>query len=288
MKKTLGILLILFTVQLQSQIVSDSEKKRKTHLVPAPTGNKTDDRESIMDILNKAIEGDTIQFSSGTYEIGEKIKLLIDGLTLIGSTDGTIIRGCQPEDFKERIHALLNCGGFELVGGNITIDNFIIENTWHGLFVGCCFPENMEELRSDLSIKREHSGGHIIQNNTFRFNETGMRVIGVNPKTVIVRNNVFQDNFHGLTINGANVTVEKNKFFALTPDKVPLSNEVNNAIGILPFSSMFKPENALNIKEDCSNIIIKENTIEKFPESVVITQKDICSGIILKDNIIKH
>ena len=153
--------------------------------------------------------------------------------------------------------------------------------------IGCCLPDNMEEMQSDLSIKKEHSGGHIIQNNVFRFNSTGIRVIGVNPNTVLIRNNVFQDNYHGLTINGANVTVEENKFYSSTPDKVPVDGEVGNAIGVLPFSSMFRPGNAPELKQDCFNILIKGNTIENISEDIIIHNPDICNKIELINNMIK-
>lgn len=149
MNKIFAILLIaLFNFQAQSQIISEGIKL----IVPEPSGNENVDRRVILKALDKANIGDTIQFSSGVYLIGKKIQITTNGIILKGNSKGTVIRGCDPKKFTEPIYGLLNCGGFELIGQNQSIENFTFEYAWHGLMIGCCLPESMEEGESGSNI----------------------------------------------------------------------------------------------------------------------------------------
>lgn len=215
MTKISGILLLLLVcTQVKAYINQECNNEVKTILVAKPSGNYTIDRELILNALDKVNEGDTLQFSPGTYLLSKKIQININSITLKGDSLKTIIRGCNPEKFTEPLYGLLNCGGFELIGQNQTVENFIFEYTWHGIMIGCCLPDNMQQLENGTNIKKQQLGGHLIQNNIFRFNSTGIRVIGINPRKVVIRDNIFQDNFHGLTLNGSNVSVKGNRFDA--------------------------------------------------------------------------
>lgn len=289
MRKKLGIaLLLLFNFPLIAQITATNKTAGKTIFVAKPSGNDTIDRELIQSALKEAAQGDIIQFSSGVYLISGKIQIDVDEITLKGNSNETILRGCSPENFTEHVYGILNCGGFELIGQGVKVENFIFEYAWHGLMIGCCLPEDLEQLESGSNIKEEQFGGHIIQNNTFRFNSSGIRVIGINPNTVIIRNNVFQDNFHGLTINGSNVLVQGNRFYSSEPEKIPIDGAIDNAIGILPFATMFPPDVLPETDEDCKNIEITGNTIEYIRNDIRISDTDLCKSIMIKDNIIKE
>jgi len=282
------LLLLLINLQVKAQNIQERNAGSKTIIVAEPSGDYAIDRELILKALKKVNEGDTLQFSSGTYLISKKIQIDVTGITLKGNSLSTIIRGCNPEKFTEPLYGLLNCGGFELIGQNQTVENFIFEYAWHGLMIGCCLPNNMEQLENGTNIKKEQLGGHLIQNNIFRFNSTGIRVIGINPKRVVIRDNAFQDNFHGLTINGSNVKVEKNRFHKSNPEKTPVDGAIDNAIGILPFSTMFPPEKLPELNLDCEKIEIIGNSIENISNDIRISDSNLCKDIILKDNIIKE
>ncbi|MFH4966567.1 right-handed parallel beta-helix repeat-containing protein [Gaetbulibacter sp. M240] len=284
MTKTFGILLLLvFALKISAQ-----NNFGKTIVVPMPSGNETIDRELIVSKLIELKPGDTLQFSSGTYLISNKIQIDINGITLKGNPNKTIIRGCHPDDFTEHLYGIFNCGGFELVGQGITVENFIFEYAWHGLMIGCCLPDDLEQLESGANIQIEQYGGHLIKNNLFRYNSTGIRVVGINPNTVVIRDNIFQDNYHGLTINGSNVLVKGNRFYSIEPEKIPIDSAIDNAIGVLPFSSMFPPENQPELNGDCQDIEIIENTIEKIANDIRINDFNLCKNVIVKDNIIKQ
>lgn len=260
----------------------------KTITVPVPSDNETTDRELIVSKLKELKSGDTLQFSPGIYLISTKIQINVNGVTLKGHPNRTIIKGCNPSDFTEPLYGILNCGGFELIGQEITVENLIFEYAWHGLMIGCCLPDNLEQLESGSNIKTEHYGGHLIKNNTFRYNSTGIRVIGINPKTVVIRDNIFQDNYHGLTINGSNVRAQGNNFRSLNPELIPIDGAIDNAIGVLPFLTMFPPENQPELNGDCEKIEIIGNTIEKIANDIRISDSNQCKILIVKDNIIKE
>lgn len=285
-----------FCSKNSDQNIYDELSNTDTLYVGNPTGEFEKDRELITKVLEKAKAGDIIKFSQGTYYIGKLIKIEIPKLSLIGHKNKTIIRGCQPIGFNEHIEALLNCGGFELVGESQTIRNFTFEYAWHGLMIGCCLPSNMEELESGSNIKLNHPGGHTIENNTFRYNSTGIRVIGINSKMVNISSNVFIDNYHGLTINGSKVTVKNNGFYSKDPAKVPLDKESDNAIGITPFFDGLLPQLMSTDENDCSNITIVNNHIENFKNLIRVNGKnprdigieDDCANITIEKNTVSN
>jgi hypothetical protein len=62
------------------------------HVAPA-TGERTTDRASILAALERATPGDTILFARGMYLVGRVIPVSTPGLTLLGHSQGTTLRG---------------------------------------------------------------------------------------------------------------------------------------------------------------------------------------------------
>ncbi|WP_215226438.1 right-handed parallel beta-helix repeat-containing protein [Echinicola shivajiensis] len=241
-----------------------------TIYVDPPTGLFEQDREHITSKLKQSKPGDVILFAAGTYRIGPVIDIDVPEIILLGDEKGTVIRGCEPDGFIEHAQSVIECGGFQLIADSLTIRNFIFEYTWHGIYIGCCIPADMEEFDSGLNMKTESYGGHIIESNTFRYNSTGLRATGVSHKPSKVSNNIFIDNYHGLTINGGNVTVEGNQFYSREPEKVPLDGEVHNAILVAPFNMFLPPFIEYENDADCNNNYILNNYIENIPDDIRI------------------
>lgn len=246
-----------------------------TLYVDPPTGLFDEDRELIISKVKQAKPGDIILFSPGTYRIGPVIDIDVPEITLLGHKEGTIIKGCEPDEFKEHAQSVIECGGFQLVADSQTIKNFIFEYTWHGIYMGCCMPKNMEEFDSGTNLKSLHNGGHIIENNTFRFNPNGLRVTGISSLPTKISNNIFIDNYHGMTINGSNVIVENNEFYARNPEKIPIINENHNAIGVWPYYEGLPPHMlAKEDENDCTKISILNNYIENYEIGIEVYGKN--------------
>lgn len=62
-------------------------------------------------------------------------------ITLKGHEDGTVIRGCAPEDFVEVEEAFVACNWFHLASRRQTVVGLTFEYAWHGLFIGWTRPE---------------------------------------------------------------------------------------------------------------------------------------------------
>jgi hypothetical protein len=148
------------------------------------------------------------------------------------------------------------CHGFELAGARQTVRDLTFEYTWHGLFVGCCFPADEEALESGgVGPLRSQPGGHLIESNTFRYTPNGLRVIGESAV-----------------------------------ERVPSTNYPGDAINILPFSSML--DLLQSPEEDhtsCSGNIIARNRIEGYPDGIRILLPDpetSCRRNEIRDNTI--
>lgn len=292
-------ILVLFTLENTNQKSSTSnlDLSNNTHFgdtlyVDPPTGLFDEDRELIISKIKQAKPGDIILFSPGTYRIGRLIDIDIPEITLLGHEEGTIIRGCEPDGFKEHAQSVIECGGFELIANSQTIKNFIFEYGWHGIYIGCCMPKNEEEFDSGLNIKTDSYGGHLIENNTFRYSPNGMRVTGVSSLPTKIINNIFIDNYHGLNINGSNVVVENNQFYSREPEKVPFDQETHNAIGVWPYYEGLPPHLVIEDENDCTNNYILNNYIENYGIGIQVygkdpeelTNEDQCGDTIVQGN----
>ncbi len=260
--------------------------------VAPPSGQMTSDRASIIEAIETAKPGDVILFAPGTYKIGPMIPVQTSDITLLGHPEGTVIRGCDPENFTDIETALLNCHGIELRGARQTVRNLTLEYTWHGLYVGCCFPANLEELQSPTNPDIDQPGGHLIEGNTFRYAPNGMRVIGKTAEPVVVRNNRFVDVYHAIGINGGSVQFLNNTLTVEDPEKIPISHHAGDVINMLPFSSMLDLNQA-PLSEDfnsCMENIIEGNTIDGYTDGIgilIVSPNSGCRENIIRNNTIR-
>jgi parallel beta-helix repeat protein len=269
----------------------DASVSSDTVHVASPTGNQANDRASILDALERVRPGGTVQFAPGTYLIGGIIRIPTDEITLLGHTRGTVIRGCEPEAFPEPPAVFFACHGFELAGARQTVRNLTFEYTWHGLFVGCCFPADEEALESGgVGPLRSQPGGHLIESNTFRYTPNGLRVIGESAEPTVVRDNRFIDVYHAVQINGGAVHVLDNDIGVRDPERVPYTNYPGDAINILPFSSMLDLlQSPTEDHTSCSGNIIARNRIDGYPDGIRIMVPDprsSCRRNEIRDNTI--
>jgi len=264
-----------------------SSEPPQTVIVPAPTGTPEADRALITAALAQAREGADVVFSPGTYTIGPPITVRVPGARLIGSGGRTIIRGCDPADFTEPPVAMFRCGGFELAGPDQHVEGFTFEYAWHGVMVGCCFPGSPEELEGGQSFLVRQPGGQTLSGNTFRYNSTGIRVIGSPDERVTITGNRFEDNYHGVTINGSNVTVDGNRFASRQPQRVPILQEAGDAVAITPFSHLLPPPLVRKEHRFCANNLVENNAVERLPLGIWVDSEDgICTENTLRNNAV--
>jgi len=231
----------------QEQIAPDSlpagvdaaDATRAIHVAP-PTGEMEADRASILDALDRAHPGSTIQFASGTYLLGEVVSIETPRLTLLGHPDGTTLRGCDAGEFDEVERALVaswsgeadpdevdrtlyGCGLFNLTGGHATVRNLTFEKAWPGLILGCC---------DGWRANRPTDGGYIIEGNTFRNIINGVRANLWAPDPTVIRGNRFINTFHALSAFGSRLHVLDNRITVPEPAWVPAIGYSGFAIGL--------------------------------------------------------
>jgi parallel beta-helix repeat protein len=252
------------------------------HVAP-PTGEREADRASILAALERIRPGGTVQFAPGMYLIGEIIRVPVNRVTLLGHAEGTVIRGCDPDTFPEFPAALLACHGFELSGGHQTVRNLTFEYTWHGLFIGCCFPADEEALQANEPPERIQPGGHLVEGNIFRYAPNGIRVIGESSEPTVIRHNTFIDVYHAIGVNGRTVHFVDNHIFVQDPGRVPISTHPGGAINLTPFGR--GPDHT-----SCANNVIAGNRIEGHPEAIGIWidyAATSCRNNTVRDNTIR-
>jgi parallel beta-helix repeat protein len=260
----------------------DARQREHTVRVAAPTGELEIDRASILAALEQARPRATVQFAAGRYLIGSIISVPTDEITLLGHPDGTVIRGCAPDAFPDYPAALFACHGFELTGARQTVRNLTFEYTWHGLFVGCCFPEDEEAMEAGDTGQRHQPGGHLIEGNTFKYSPNGLRVIGELEEDVVVRRNRFIDVYHAIGINGGTVHFLDNDISVSEPERVPISTHPGGAIGVSPFGQ--GPD-----RTSCIGNVVAGNRIEGHPEAIgikVYGPGESCRHNVIRDNTI--
>jgi hypothetical protein len=234
--------------------------------VAPPTGEKEEDRASILAALETVRPGGTVQFAPGTYLVGELIRVTTSDVTLLGHPDGTILRGCHPGDFVEVMVAGFACNGLELAGGRQTVRNLTFEYAWHGLFIGCCFPSDLAEMQSNDGPPHRHDqpGGHHIEGNAFRNSGNGMRIVGRSAEPIIIRGNRFINTFHALVINGGTAHFLDNNISTPDPAEVPIQGRNGGAIIVMPDRPV----------RECGENIIAGNRIVDYADAIQIYVAD--------------
>ena len=255
--------------------------------VASPSGEEALDRASILDALQRADSGDTVLFAPGLYRLGPMIRVDADDVTLQGHPEGTVLRGCDPERFTgDPTIDGFRCHGIELAGARQTVRDLTIEYAWHGIYVGCCFPSNMEEFESGATEMWDQAGGHRIENNTFRYSPNGLRVIGEHAAPVLVEGNTFVDVYHAIGINGGPVHFVDNDLRVERPHLVPVTHHPGDAINVLPFSGRAYDRDD---HTSCRGNVIRDNRIEGYPEAIAIqvwTDRESCRGNEIVGNLI--
>jgi hypothetical protein len=105
--------------------------------VAPPTGERAIDRASILAALEQVRPGGTARFAAGAYVIGgHLISVTVPRVTLLGHSEGTALRGCDPSEFGDQQYIRDNCNGLELAGAGQSVRNLTFEYTFWALHLG--------------------------------------------------------------------------------------------------------------------------------------------------------
>jgi pimeloyl-ACP methyl ester carboxylesterase len=241
--------------------------------VGAPTGEREVDRASILAVLEQVRPGGTVQFAPGTYQVGGFIPVTVPGITLLGHSGGTTLRGCEPGESVDYEHAMNRCAGLELNGGRQTVRNLTFESmSWAALRIAG------PRAAAQQSSEPISEGGHLIEGNTFRDSDS-FDVISDAPEPIVIRNNTFINTYHAVAIQGRNVHFIDNRITAPAHDRIPYGR-ADIAIGIAQFSESGPP---------CADNMIAGNRIEGHSDGIVLgvfSPGTSCRGNIVRDNTI--
>ena len=238
------------------------------HVAP-PTGEREADRASILAALEDARDGDVLQFGAGSYLVGEVIRIAKPGLTLVGHQEGTVLRGCEPDEYRvaEREiieaeggfvrEAIARCGMFELTGGRVTVRGLTFEQTRGGLMLGCCHLEPRFQVTP---------GGYVIEGNVFRNSLNGIRPWTTEPS--VIRGNRFINTFHAISGVGSHLRVLDNDISVPDPSEVAGVGHPSFAIALGPLPGPAAA--ALGLEENGQGIVIAGNRIEGHPDGIYV------------------
>ena len=205
--------------------------------VAPPTGEMESDRARILAALESVRPGGTVLFSSGTYMLGEGVRVTVPNVTLMGHPEGTVLRGCDPERFDlpegfgmDAVGAVaLGCTGLWVLADRQTIRGLTFDHTWHGLLIGHPLWELEPGERPEPGF-----GGHRIENNVFRNVPNGIRIVGPTDEVTVIRDNEVVNAYHGFQSTGARVRIEDNRFTVPEPGTVPAANYPESAVILSP------------------------------------------------------
>jgi hypothetical protein len=268
--------------------------------VAPPTGDRTRDHASIVAAFGRADAGDTIQFARGTYVVGEIIQDSTPGITLLGAAAGTVLQGCTPEGYgklgreekelhqkatfrhggprphltpqdRARMKELVrHCGMFQLTGGHDTVRGLTFEYTRLGLDLGS-EPQQGHQASS---------GGYLIEGNTFRNSQNGIRAGLSWSDSSVIRRNTFVDTYHAV-IGWSQLHVLENTVLAPAPSRVPNEQFPSLALGISD-----RPPGAEAGR--CGGTVIAENLIEGYPSGISLFAGPgrACRTNVIRDNTV--
>ncbi|MDP2480367.1 MAG: right-handed parallel beta-helix repeat-containing protein [Candidatus Palauibacterales bacterium] len=274
------------------------------HVAP-PTGERTRDHASIVAAFGQAGPGDTIQFGSGTYIVGEMIQDSTPGLTLLGAAQGTVLRGCTPEGYERtrreeravmekaefgqgrphlppadraRMAKLVKrCGMFQLSGGHDTVRDLTFGYTRAGLDLGHEYQQGY----------RPSPGGYLVEGNTFRNSDNGIRIGLWSPDSSVIRRNTFVDTYHAVMAGGSHIDVLENTVLAPAPSHVPADQFPSLAIAVTAMAG--RPGGASPpAGERCRDDVIAGNVIDGYPSGIAMGAAPgmTCRNNVIRDNTI--
>jgi hypothetical protein len=239
------------------------------HVAP-PTGEAETDRASILAALEEAEPGGTVLFGAGTYLVGPVIRIETPRITLLGHPDGSVLRGCDPEDYEASEGEVIasqgrpsrdvraRCGMFELSGGEVTVRGLTFEHSRLGLLLGCCHLEPRFRVTP---------GGYTIEGNVFRNSLNGVRPW--TTETSVIRGNRFVNTFHAISGVGSHLRVLDNDISVPDPSRVPGAGHPSFAIALGPLPGPVA--NALDLEDNGEGTVIADNRIQGHPDGIFIS-----------------
>ena len=252
--------------------------------VALPTGEKETDRANVQAAFDAVQPGGTVQLAPGTYLLGAGARLTVPDVTVLGHTEGTVLRGCDPEAFEIEDSAIeevvFGCTGLYVQAERQTIRRLTFEYTWHGIVVGL-YPTTAQEAafwESGTGPPAAYpAGGQRIEGNTFRATPNGLRVLGTGEELSVVRDNDFIDVFHAIGIYGAPLHFVHNRVTVEESGRVPFSRHPGSAIIVSP------------VHTDCSGHVVAGNQIEGYPDAiyVLVDPGQTCHGTEIRNNTIR-
>lgn len=254
-----------------------------TILIASPTGERENDRVSILAAIEKVKPGGTILFAPGMYVIGKVIQINTPKITLLGHPDGTVLRGCDPDEFTDIENALATasnptegwsavsgCGMIELTGGNMTVRNLTFEYTRLGLLLGSSHAED---------ILYPANGGYLIEENTFRNSSNSIRALLASSEPTVIRNNMFINVFHAFSGAVSNFQIIDNYISASEPHKIMPEGYPGFAIGL---SALVSHD---TVTSSCTQNLIAGNQIKGHPDGIILSARQ--SGTSCQNNVIR-
>jgi parallel beta-helix repeat protein len=247
------------------------------HVAPA-TGEPETDRANVQAAFDAVQPGGTVLFSPGIYLLGAGVRLTVPDVTVLGHTDGTILRGCDPEAFVRE--AVFECAGFYIQTERQTVRRLTFEYFWHGIVIGP-HPTTAEEAAARRASGGFYAtpypvGGHRIGGNTFRATVNGLRVLGIGTELTVVSGNDFIDTFHAIGIWGTPLHFLDNRITVANPARVPFARHPGSAVIVGAGHT------------DCSGHVVAGNSIEGHPDAiyVLVRRGETCRGTEIRDNTI--
>jgi pimeloyl-ACP methyl ester carboxylesterase len=250
------------------------------HVNP-PTGDLDADRASILAALDQVRPGATVQFGAGTHLVGRFLDVEVPRITLLGHAEGTTIRGCDPAGFPDMAVALVECNGFNLTGGGQTVRALSFEHTWHALVLGGLTCDT-GGCRPDSPPIHARTGGYLVEGNTFRESQNGIRVAGEWSEPAVIRDNQFINTYHAVVVNGMTAHIVDNLISVPDPKSVPYTRHPGGALAIMGWDT---PDQAAV----CDNNVIAGNRITGHPDAILVAVAPggTCRGNAIRDDTIE-
>jgi parallel beta-helix repeat protein len=255
-----------------------------TVFVAPPTGVREADRASILAALEQVRPGGTVQFAPGTYLIGEIIPVPVSRITLLGHVEGTILRGCDPEEWASVQNPRASCNTLELLGSHQTVRDLTFEHMSLGLALGPATRRlaGLSTGDEDTLINRI-TGGHLIEGNTFRESSNGIRGDGRWSESILIRGNRFINTYHAVSLAGSHVHLLDNDISVPQPERVPPVGHPGLAVAIAGTNEHFRGG-----PFDCEHNVIAGNRIEGHPQGSLYLYAlgGHCRHNVIRDNTI--
>jgi hypothetical protein len=258
--------------------------------VAAPIGEREANRAAILAALEQVEPGGTVQFAAGTYLVGPIIRIDMPGITLLGHPDGTVLRGCELDEYeameldfiaafdRDGVNAdtgiLRRCGQFHLTGGGVTVRGFTFERSRLGLVLGCCEQEQ---------VVRSLAGGYVVEENTFRNTGNSIRALLLSEEPTVIRRNGFTNAFHALSASGSRIHFIENRVTVPEPASVPFETHPGFGVAIGAFLSTMEVDGTPPI-ESCAENVIAGNWVEGHPDAVILIAPP---GMSCRENVIR-